>query len=71
MRLRRSLEATVYQEPPIEDDSQSNMLTADAPNLTLAVQDDRPCSMECGHGECHRGRAVHGFAAELLEDVRH
>jgi hypothetical protein len=62
-RLRRSLDEDNHT-------SVSDEMLDGAQNLTQVAQDDEPCAMDCRNGgECRLGRAVHGFSADLLEDV--
>lgn len=70
--LRRSLESNANEDNPafIEYGGSINKaLDGDAPNMTSAMQDDLECNMDCRDGECRLGRAIYGFAAEILEDV--
>lgn len=63
-RLRRSLDEGNHTS------SVSDEMLDGAQNLTQVAQDDEQCAMDCRNGgECRLGRAVHGFSADLLEDV--
>ena len=64
-RLRRSLE---HIAQPSQEHYEQNPHDHD---LTPQSTNPYACTMECRNGgKCRLNRAIHGFAAELLEDVR-